>query len=53
MNMRAGNALNSQSRTSVSRAGHLHGHTDQPFWRGTGGHAGDQVGTHIGGSRLR
>ncbi len=21
-----------------------------PFWRGTGGHAGDQVGAHIGGT---
>jgi hypothetical protein len=24
-----------------------------PFWRGTGGHAGDQVGTHIDYLRSR
>ncbi len=39
-----------QSRTSVAVPHMRVAAQITPFWRGTGGHAGDQVGAHIGGS---
>jgi len=43
-----GGPLIMQSRTSVAVPPMRVAAQISPFWRGTGGHAGDQVGAHIG-----